>query len=464
MSTVISPALTPPGAARTTAGPARANDPSEGKRFNMAFEQSRAASAPRTDTRADTADAADAADMAELEPGEGRRGARGHERKSKLTAADVMAMLAPLPAPVLQLGSAASLTGAATAHAAAAGVRSTGLPGADGPAGLAAATVAAGPAGAAAASDAADAAPTGDADAATAGPAADAGTALAQSAPSPADGVPVDARAAADSATALAATRLASAAGAAGASAAARAARPASGADAGRSDAAANAAGNALPALDADGAVTGAAGSAAAGALLDTDPDTGAGVTADTRGDDGASVLPWQPGATPTARNAAPASTTPVLSLAPPVGDDAWGPAIAQQLIRMNASGHHEARLNLNPADLGPLKVTLSINDNQTQAMFVSAHESVRKAVEAALPQLRSTLAAQGIALGHTSVGAESQQSAGHNSAFAGQDPSPRQRGQADYPGSTRSATAAPTPGALPPARSRPLSGLDTFA
>jgi len=41
--------------------------------------------------------------------------------------------------------------------------------------------------------------------------------------------------------------------------------------------------------------------------------------------------------------------------------------------------------------------------------MFVSAHSSVRAAVEAALPQLRAQLAESGISLGNTSVGAESQ-------------------------------------------------------
>ena len=47
--------------------------------------------------------------------------------------------------------------------------------------------------------------------------------------------------------------------------------------------------------------------------------------------------------------------------------------------------------------------------DQQMQAVFVSAHSSVRAAVEAALPQLRALLAESGISLGNTSVGAESQ-------------------------------------------------------
>ncbi len=163
-------------------------------------------------------------------------------------------------------------------------------------------------------------------------------------------------------------------------------------------------------------------------------------------------------------RAGAPAGATPVLSVAPPVGSDEWGPAVGRQMLRMSTGGHQVAELNLNPAGLGPLKVTLSLGDNQAQAMFVSAHESVRKAVEAALPQLRSTLAEQGISLGQTSVGAESRPWAGQGGF--GQQPQQQQSSpsrQAEYPGSGRSEAAAVAAPRSTPAAQR-SSGLDTFA
>jgi flagellar hook-length control protein FliK len=163
-------------------------------------------------------------------------------------------------------------------------------------------------------------------------------------------------------------------------------------------------------------------------------------------------------------RASAPASATPVLSVAPPVGSDEWGPAIGQQMLRMSAGGHQVAEFNLNPAGLGPLKVTLRLGDNQAQAMFVSAHESVRKAVEAALPQLRSTLAEQGISLGQTSVGAESRPWAGQGGGFG--QPSQQQHAsssrQATYPGRADTAADAVAPRMSVP--TRPAVGLDTFA
>ena len=173
-----------------------------------------------------------------------------------------------------------------------------------------------------------------------------------------------------------------------------------------------------------------------------------------------ASASPMQPALD----RAQPAGPAPAQTLAPPVGSAEWAPALGHQMLRMTAGGQQVAELNLNPAGLGPLKITLSVGDNQAQAMFVSAHESVRKAVEAALPQLRSTLAEQGISLGQTSVGAESRPWAG--AGGFGQQQEHRQNASsngASYPGAARSeAAAAPLP-ARTGAPSR-TAGIDTFA
>lgn len=118
--------------------------------------------------------------------------------------------------------------------------------------------------------------------------------------------------------------------------------------------------------------------------------------------------------------NASPSAPANPL-LAPEVGSGEWGKALGQQVIQMGHAGHQVAELQLNPPGLGPLKVTLSMDDHQIQAMFVSAHASVRAAVEAALPQLRTTLADNGISLGNTSVSADSQQQAAFTQGQNGQ-------------------------------------------
>ncbi|MGK6310966.1 flagellar hook-length control protein FliK [Variovorax sp. DT-64] len=174
-----------------------------------------------------------------------------------------------------------------------------------------------------------------------------------------------------------------------------------------------------------------------------------------------ASASPMQPALD---RAQPAASPAPAQTLAPPVGSAEWAPALGHQMLRMTAGGQQVAELNLNPAGLGPLKITLSVGDNQAQAMFVSAHESVRKAVEAALPQLRSTLAEQGISLGQTSVGSESRPWAG--AGGFGQQQEQRQNASsngASYPGAARSEPAAAPLAARANAPSR-TAGIDTFA
>lgn len=156
---------------------------------------------------------------------------------------------------------------------------------------------------------------------------------------------------------------------------------------------------------------------------------------------------------------AQPAVTLP---LAPRLGDPQWPQALGQQMVRLTTQGNHTAELQLNPPDLGPLKVVLNVVNDQAQAQFVSPHASVRAAVEAALPQLRHAMADSGIQLGHTSVGAE--QFAGQPGQ--GQQQAPQHRGQGfaqglpefQQPGATQTATAPAAP------RRVALGEVDTFA
>ena len=152
-----------------------------------------------------------------------------------------------------------------------------------------------------------------------------------------------------------------------------------------------------------------------------------------------------------------PIATAP---LTPAVGSSDWGNALGQHVIRMGNADHQVAELQLNPPGLGSLKVTLSMNDHQMQAMFVSAHSSVRAAVEAALPQLRALLADSGISLGNTSVGAESQP----QTAFANGQNSQPQRGTYRPTEMTDTATLLPARPVTEPARRNNGMRIDTYA
>jgi len=103
----------------------------------------------------------------------------------------------------------------------------------------------------------------------------------------------------------------------------------------------------------------------------------------------------------------------PLLEVTSPVGSAQWGTDLGRQLVilgRDTSRGHQTAELRLDPPDLGPLRVTLTLADGVASASFVSAHAAVRQALEASMPQLQQALANAGISLGQTSVGEQGAQ------------------------------------------------------
>lgn len=98
----------------------------------------------------------------------------------------------------------------------------------------------------------------------------------------------------------------------------------------------------------------------------------------------------------------------PALPVAPRVGSAEWGGAVGEKIVWMANQSHQVAELHLNPPNLGPLEVRLTISNDQASALFVSHHSAVREAIETALPRLREMLADNGIMLGNVTVGSES--------------------------------------------------------
>jgi len=98
------------------------------------------------------------------------------------------------------------------------------------------------------------------------------------------------------------------------------------------------------------------------------------------------------------------AAAAAAASIAPQVGTPDWEDAFSQKVVFLSNAHQQSAELTLNPPDLGPLQVVLQVADNHAHALFVSQHQQVREAVEAALPKLRDALEAGGLGLGSASV------------------------------------------------------------
>ncbi|TDX30981.1 flagellar hook-length control protein FliK [Modicisalibacter xianhensis] len=105
------------------------------------------------------------------------------------------------------------------------------------------------------------------------------------------------------------------------------------------------------------------------------------------------------------APNAMPATPT----LAAPLASAQWQQGLGQQLVALHQRGGQQVELHLHPAELGPLSISLKVDDQLAQAQFFSANPQVRAAVEQAIPQLREALEESGIQLGEAMVGEHQQ-------------------------------------------------------
>jgi flagellar hook-length control protein FliK len=103
---------------------------------------------------------------------------------------------------------------------------------------------------------------------------------------------------------------------------------------------------------------------------------------------------------------AAQAAAAPADRIAARVGTAAWDQQVGQKIVWMVAGEEQSASLTLNPPDLGPLQVVLSVTNDQASVTFSSSQQEVRQALENALPRLREMMGENGIALGNATVDA----------------------------------------------------------
>ncbi|MCH8135161.1 MAG: flagellar hook-length control protein FliK [Proteobacteria bacterium] len=116
-----------------------------------------------------------------------------------------------------------------------------------------------------------------------------------------------------------------------------------------------------------------------------------------------------------------PAATT-VLAVATPVLDPAWAEAIQDRVLMLAGRNIQTAEIRLNPAELGPLQVRISIDDNSVNVTFSAAHAVTREALEIALPRLKEALSESGMSLTQASVsdqGIANQRNDGNRSTAA---------------------------------------------
>jgi flagellar hook-length control protein FliK len=156
---------------------------------------------------------------------------------------------------------------------------------------------------------------------------------------------------------------------------------------------------------------------------------------------------------------AAPAPTTgtatgPALTVNSPVGSAGFAQELGQQVAWLGGQDIKQAQIRLNPQDLGPLDVKVSVEHGRVDVVFTAQHPEAVTAVQQSLGQLNQMLGGQGLSLGQAMV---SQQQTAQQQFGAGSGQSGRGRSEAgdDEPLEALSSLAA-----QPVA----LGLLDTFA
>jgi len=125
-------------------------------------------------------------------------------------------------------------------------------------------------------------------------------------------------------------------------------------------------------------------------------------------------------------------------------GDLRFGEALGERLSWMIRDGLQQAEITLNPQELGPIRIALSMQGDAAQLGIQADHPFTRQIIEDALPRLKDLLAEQGVQLGQTQVGEGSARQA-HAESRQGQGD-----GRARDP-QTRAARGNDTPSPLGP-------------
>lgn len=117
-----------------------------------------------------------------------------------------------------------------------------------------------------------------------------------------------------------------------------------------------------------------------------------------------------QPAPQPLASMAPPPAGAPAapsvqsMTISVPVQDGSWSDALSQRVTLLTGGQQTSAEIRLTPAELGPIRVSVAMEDGAANVTFSAQHSVTREAIETALPRLRELLTENGLSLGHASV------------------------------------------------------------
>lgn len=105
-------------------------------------------------------------------------------------------------------------------------------------------------------------------------------------------------------------------------------------------------------------------------------------------------------------------STPAMMTIATSMRQQGWDRAMGERLVFMARNGIQEAQIQVNPRQLGPIDIKVSVNqEQQTHVSFVTTTNAAREVVDAAMPRLREMFDQAGLNLAESEVSQREQQS-----------------------------------------------------
>ena len=117
----------------------------------------------------------------------------------------------------------------------------------------------------------------------------------------------------------------------------------------------------------------------------------------------------------PSGADATSAPAAPSVPLSQPLHSPDFAPELSASVSLLIQDGVHEAQLQLNPTEMGPVSINIQLDGQQAQVNFHAQHAATREVLERSLPDLAAALQAQGLTLSGGGVFAQTQSNGGQN-------------------------------------------------
>lgn len=116
------------------------------------------------------------------------------------------------------------------------------------------------------------------------------------------------------------------------------------------------------------------------------------------------------------------AADVPSVPLSQPLDSPDFAPELSASVSLLIQDGVHEAQLQLNPADMGPVAIQIQLDGQQAQVNFHAAQADTREVLMRSMPELAAALQNQGITLSGGGVFAQTQSGNGQSGRDADGD------------------------------------------